>query len=249
VLDLLRVHEEGKMVEVSAILLGAGESKRMGVDKLSLPWGRKTVLEHCLKTLLQSKVKEVIIVLNDRMKWVVDHAKDQKVYPERRFFNPSLKVGFGDAERVKVVSNPYYKRGMSTSVRRGLHAIDASSQGILIALGDQPLIKTRTINALIHAFVQKKGTIVVPSFRGKQGHPVIFHCRYLKELSKLKGDIGGRSIIEKHPEEVRLVRVKSEGVTKDMDTWEDYNPPDPIPSPLSADRQAQVGKEKRRGKK
>jgi molybdenum cofactor cytidylyltransferase len=237
------------MVEVSAILLGAGESKRMGVDKLSLTWGRKTVLEHCLKTLLQSKVKEVIVVVNDRMKRLVDHAKDQKVHPERSFFTPPSKVGFGDAERVKIVNNRYYKRGMSTSVRRGLHAIDPRSHGILIALGDQPLIKTRTINALIHAFVQRKGTIVVPSFRGKQGHPVIFHCRYLKELLKLKGDVGGRSIIERHPGEVRLVRVKSEGVTKDMDTWEDYNPPDAIPPPLPADRQAQVGREKGRGKK
>ncbi len=237
------------MVEVSAILLGAGQSKRMGVDKLSLPWGGKTVLEHCLKTLLQSKVKEVIVVLNGRMKWVVDHAKDQKVHPERRFFTPPSKVGFGDAERVKVVHNPYYKRGMSTSVRRGLHAIDPSSQGILIALGDQPLIKTRTINALIHAFVQRKGTIVVPSFRGKQGHPVIFHCRYLKELLKLKGDVGGRSIIEKHPEEVRLVRVKSEGVMKDMDTWEDYDPPDPIPPPCLPTGRRRWGGEKGGGKK
>jgi molybdenum cofactor cytidylyltransferase len=222
VLDLSKVHEERRMVQVSAILLGAGGSKRMGVDKLSLPWGRKTILEHCLETLLQSKVKEVIVVLNDRMKWVVDHAKDLKVHPNRRLFSPPPKVGFGDAERVKVVNNPYYKRGMSTSVRRGLQAINPRSRGILIALGDQPLIKTRTINALIRAFDQRKGTIVVPSFRGKQGHPVIFHCRYQKELLKLKGDVGGRSIIEKHPEEVRLVRVKSEGVTKDMDTWEDY---------------------------
>jgi molybdenum cofactor cytidylyltransferase len=210
------------MVQVSAILLGAGESKRMGVDKLSLPWGRKTVLEHCLKTLLQSKVKEVIVVLNGRMKWVVEHPRDQKVNPKGRFFNPPSKAGFGDAGRVKVVNNPYYRRGMSTSVRRGLQAIDPRSRGILIALGDQPLIKTRTINALIRAFVQRRGTIVVPSFWGNQGHPVIFHCRYQKELLKLKGDVGGRSIIEKHPEEVRLVRVRSEGVTKDMDTWKDY---------------------------
>jgi len=210
------------MVQVSAILLGAGESRRMGVDKLSLPWGRKTVLEHCLKTLLRSKVKEVIVVLNDRMKRLVDHGKDQKVHRERRIFNPSSKVGFGDAERVKVVNNPYYKRGMSSSIRRGLKMVGSRSLGILIALGDQPFIKTRTVNALISAFLQKRGTIIVPAFQGKQGHPVIFHRRYFSQLSKLTGDTGGKSIIEKYPEEVRLVRVKSEAVTKDMDTWEDY---------------------------
>jgi molybdenum cofactor cytidylyltransferase len=186
---------------VSAILLGAGESKRMGRNKLSLPWGKKTIFEHCLRTLLRSDVREVIVVLSRRIGWVGDQWRDVKV---------------------KVVNNPYYKMGMSTSIRRGLQAIDPSSRGILIALGDQPLIKTRTINALIHAFIQGRGTIVVPSFRGKQGHPVIFHRRYLKELLKLKEDVGGRSIIEKHPEEVCLVRVKSEGVMKDIDTWKDY---------------------------
>ncbi len=187
---------------VSAILLGAGESKRMGRNKLSLPWGKKTIFEHCLGTLLRSDVREVIVVLSHRIGWMENQWRGQNV---------------------KVVKNPYYKRGMSTSIRRGLQAIDPSSQGILIALGDQPLIKTRTINALIHAFVQRRGTIVVPSFRGKQGHPVIFHRRYLKELLKLKGDVGGRSIIEKHPEEVWLVRIKSEGVMKDIDTWKDYH--------------------------
>jgi molybdenum cofactor cytidylyltransferase len=187
---------------VSGILLGAGESKRMGRNKLFLPWGRETVLEHCLKTLLHSKVKEVIVVLNNRMKGRVKDIKENKL---------------------KIVTNPYYKRGMSTSIRRGLQAIDINSRGVLIALGDQPLIKTRTINALIHAFVQRKGAIVIPSFRGRQGHPVVFHRRYLKELLKLKGDVGGRSIIEKHPEDVWFVRVKSESVTKDIDTWKDYH--------------------------
>jgi molybdenum cofactor cytidylyltransferase len=189
------------MEEVSAILLGAGESKRMGVNKLSLPWCRETIFEHCLETLLRSKVKEVIVVLNDRTKKVVERVK---------------------AHKVKVVNNPYPRMGMGHSIRKGLKAIGPNSQGILIALGDQPWVKTRTINALIHAFLQGKGTIVIPSFQGKQGHPVIFHRQYLKGLLKLRGDVGGRSVIEKHPEEVWLARVKSEGVIKDIDTWEDY---------------------------
>jgi len=186
---------------VSAILLGAGESKRMGVDKLSLPWGRKTVLDHTLETLLRSKVKEVITVIRDSKRARVGQIKDHKL---------------------KIVTNPYYKQGMSTSIRRGLQVVDPRSQGVLIALGDQPLLKTRTIDALIHVFTQKRATIVVPSYKGKQGHPVIFHRRYVNELLKLKGDVGGRSIIEKYPKEVWLVHVKSRGVTKDMDTWKDY---------------------------
>ena len=186
---------------VAAILLGAGESKRMGTDKLSLPWGKKTVLEHCFETLLQSKVRELVIVLSVR--------------------NKGIKNLF-QRKKVKIVVNPHSKRGMSTSIRRGLRAIHPSSDGILISLGDQPFLKARTINTLIRAFDQGKGGIIVPSFRGRKGHPVIFHRRYKKELLNLRGDIGGRFLIERHPEEVRVVPIKSEGVVKDVDTWQDY---------------------------
>jgi molybdenum cofactor cytidylyltransferase len=137
---------------ISAILLGAGKSKRMGVDKLSLPWGRRTVLEHCFATLLRSEVQELVIVLGIRNKGVKNLFRGRKV---------------------KVVINPYSSRGMSTSIRRGLTALRSRSDGILIALGDQPLLKTTTINALIHAFQKGKGGIVIPSFQGRQGHPVI----------------------------------------------------------------------------
>jgi molybdenum cofactor cytidylyltransferase len=186
---------------ISAILLGAGASKRMGVDKLSLPWGRKTVLEHCFETLLRSQVHELVVVLgirNNEMKNLIQGRK------------------------VKVVINPHSHGGMSTSIRRGLQAIHPSCHAILIALGDQPFLKTRTINALMHAFDQGKGGVIVPSFRGRKGHPVIFHRRYKKELLDLKGDVGGRSIIERHPEDLRVVPVKSIGVVKDVDTWQDY---------------------------
>jgi molybdenum cofactor cytidylyltransferase len=189
------------MSKNSAILLGAGESKRMGVDKLSLPWGRRTILEHCFETLLRSEVEELVVVLGIRNKEVKNLFQGRKV---------------------KVVINPHSKRGMSTSIRKGLQAIHPSSDGILIALGDQLFLKTRTINALLRAFGQGKGGIVVPSFQGKKGHPVIFHRRYKRELLNLKGDVGGRSIIERHPEDVRVVPVKSIGVVKDVDTWQDY---------------------------
>ncbi|MGB9628448.1 MAG: molybdenum cofactor cytidylyltransferase [Thermodesulfobacteriota bacterium] len=188
-------------IRVSAILLGAGESKRMGVDKLSLPWGRETVLEHCFKTLLQSDIREVVVVLSER--------------------NKNFKDRF-QGNKVKVVVNPNPERGMSSSIKRGIKAIDPKSQGILIALGDQPFLKTRTINALIHAFSSKKGKIVVPSYEGTKGNPVLFDRCYREELLSLEGDVGGRSIVEKFSKNVRLLRTKSKGVVRDIDTWEDY---------------------------
>jgi len=188
------------MVRVSAILLGAGESKRMGVNKLFLPWGKKTVFEHCLDILLRSNVKEVVVVVNHRTKRMM------------RF----------RGRRVKVILNPHYREGMSASIRRGIRATDPNSQGILIALGDQPLLQTRTINALIRAFSQKRGGIVLPSYRGRGGHPVLFDRCYEKMLLSLQGDVGGKSIIERDPGNVIRVQTKSEAVVKDIDTWKDY---------------------------
>ena len=189
------------MRKISAILLAAGESKRMGVNKLALPWGRKTVLERCVDVLVRSNIKEVVVVLSDRTKALGSRLRGPKV---RR------------------VMNPNYERGMSTSIRRGVQAVDRKSDGILIALGDQPLLRTKTINALIHALVQEKGKIIVPIFRGRRGHPVLFGPTFAKELLQLKGDVGARSLLQRHPKSVFEVRTRSEGVVVDVDTWNDY---------------------------
>jgi molybdenum cofactor cytidylyltransferase len=186
---------------ISAILLGAGESRRMGVNKLSLPWGSRTIFERSLHSLLQSEVDEVIVVINKKMRAFVIPLRGPKI---------------------RVLLNPFYKKGMSTSIRRGLRAIRPETRGILIALGDQPYLKPRTVNTLIHAFKRKKGEIIVPTYRGRRGHPVIFDRKYGVELSKLRGDSGARAIIEKHSEKVFRVRIKSQAVVKDIDLWEDY---------------------------
>ncbi len=187
--------------KVSAILLGAGQSRRMGFDKLSLPLGKKTVLERSVDAFVRSNVKEVVVVLGGRTK--------------------ALR-GTLEGFKVKVIINPQYRKGMSTSIRQGIRAISPESQGILIALGDQPFVKRRTINALIGAFFRRKRGIVVPSFRGEKGHPVIFDRRYKKELLALRGDAGGKRVLEKYSHDVTEVQTKCEGVVKDLDTREDY---------------------------
>ena len=159
------------------------------------------MLEHCFQTLLRSEAEEVVVVLSPR--------------------NQGTR-GLFQGRNVKIVINPLFKMGMSTSIRRGLQGIHANCQGILIALGDQPFLKTRTVDALIHAFDQGEGGIILPSFTGKRGHPVIFDRRFRKELMNLRGDAGGRSIVESHPAEVRVVPVKSAGVVRDVDTWPAY---------------------------
>jgi molybdenum cofactor cytidylyltransferase len=192
---------------VSAILLGAGRSLRMGRDKLMLPWGKKTVFEHCLGTLLRSDLEEVNVIFSERNQAVKDWMKD---YP------PLFR------RRIKLVQNRYWRRGMSTSIRRGLESLCPDAQGILIVLGDQPLLKRGTVNALIHAFTPGREEIVVPFYGKKRGNPVLFDRSYIRKLSKLRGDVGGRSVIDRHPDKVIRVRTRSEAVVTDIDTWEEY---------------------------
>jgi molybdenum cofactor cytidylyltransferase len=186
---------------ISAVLLGAGEGKRMGKDKLSLPLGEKTVLERSLEALVRSDVDEVLVVVREK---------------------PEDRGGLFRDRRVRFVINPDFRCGMSASVRRGIRAMNPRSQGVLIALGDQPFLKPRTINALIRAFLRNKGGIVLPVYRGKTGHPVLFDRSFAARLLQLEGDVGGRSVVEAHREKIVLVRTRSKAVLQDIDTRKDY---------------------------
>jgi molybdenum cofactor cytidylyltransferase len=196
-----------KIKWVSAILLGAGESKRMGRDKLMLPWGKGTVLEHCLEVLLRSETREVVVVVRSRSEEFEDRINKYPAFMRKK---------------IKVVVNPDYLEGMSSSIRKGLRFVDPGSSGVLIALGDQPLLKANTINALIHAFIHGKRKIAIPFYHNKRGNPVLFDRGYIRGLKRVRGDTGGRSIIENHPDEVVRVRIRSEAVVRDIDTWGEY---------------------------
>jgi molybdenum cofactor cytidylyltransferase len=186
---------------LSAILLAAGESKRMGKTKQLMPLGRSTLLEQTIDNLLDSSVDETIVVLGHKAEEI---------------------AGKIAGRPVKIVINPDYSQGMSTSVIAGLMLVDPRSQAVMLAMGDQPLVASITINQLVETFNQNKKGIAVPTYRGRRGHPIIFDIKYKAELFTLKGDIGGREIIRNHPEDVLMVAVDSESIISDIDTQEDY---------------------------
>jgi len=169
---------------------------------LRLPLGKKVIFQHCLDALLDSEVEQVNIIFSK---------------PSR-----ALQECFAPSRRIKLVQNRQPQRGMSGSIRKGLNNLDPGVDGALIALGDQPLLKKRTINALIRAFHPGEGEIVVPVYQGRRGNPVLFDRIYFEELLRLRGDAGGRSVIQRHPDKIVRVRTKSEAVVKDIDTPEEY---------------------------
>lgn len=186
---------------ISAILLAAGESKRMGRLKPGLPLGNSTILEQSIDNLVHSRIDELIVVLGYRAQELME------------------KVA---GRQVKTVINPDYEQGMSTSVIAGLHMVDDKAQAVLFALADQPFIDSKIVDKLIDGFSRHSKGIVVPAYRGRRGHPVIFAVRYREELLRLRGDVGGRQIIKEHTDDVLEIPVDSESINVDIDTMSDY---------------------------
>ena len=113
---------------------------------------------------------------------------------------------------------------MSTSLRRGLMAANQAADGFLVVLADQPAITPEIIDRLIDSFgrVQPGKNIVAPSFRGRRGHPVLFGRKYREEFGGLTGEVGGREILARHPEDILVLEVDTDAVLIDLDTPEDY---------------------------
>jgi len=187
---------------ISAILLAAGESKRMGELKQLMPFGQNTtIVEQAIDNLLSSAVSEVIVVVGYRAEEVIKNI-----------------VG----KPVKIAINPNYRQGMSTSIIAGLNLVDSRAQAVMLTLGDQPLINSQTINRLIEEFHNHDRGIAIPTYQGRRGHPIIFAIKYKEKLLELKGDIGGRQIVKDHPDDILEVAVNAGGIITDIDTISDY---------------------------
>jgi len=186
---------------ISVIILAAGESRRMGEPKQLMPLGKTTILQHTVDNFLNSEVHDVIVVVGYRAEEVISLIADRSV---------------------TITVNSAYREGMSTSIIAGLSLISEKTQGIMLALADQPFIDSHTINHLIEAFGAHNENIAIPVYQGKRGHPIIFAIKYKEALLRLKGDIGGREIIGQHPDDILEVPVNCEGICVDIDTVDNY---------------------------
>ncbi|MBI4330510.1 MAG: molybdenum cofactor cytidylyltransferase [Chloroflexi bacterium] len=185
---------------ISAIILAAGESKRMGRLKQLLPLEGKTLIERTVDTVLASAVDETIVVLGHQAEAIEPLLKDRPV---------------------KMVLNRRYREGMSASLKAGLESVSSSSEAVLMVLADQPGLTADIIDRLLAAYRQKKGGVITPVYRGRRGNPVLIDIKYRPELMKLTGDVGARQLVAAHPEDVYEVEAGSDAILQDIDTEED----------------------------
>lgn len=186
---------------ISAIVLAAGRSTRMGRNKLVLPLDGKPVLQRVLDALKGSKVDETVVVLGGGAEEV------------RRMI---------DLRGAKVVVNRHYAEGMSTSIKAGLASVSRSADAVIIVLGDQPLLSAALVDSLIHGFLAEGAPVVVPVHLRKRGNPVLFARSIFPEVMKISGDRGAKSVMEAHGDDVREVRAIGAGAAIDVDTPSDY---------------------------
>jgi molybdenum cofactor cytidylyltransferase len=187
---------------VAAIILAAGRSSRMGSHKLLLPYKGRPIVNWVLAAACASQADPVIVIIGHEAQQV-----EAALQAERWFL---------------ALHNPWYVDGMSTSLRIGLAATPNDVNGAIILLGDQPLITPKIINAMIAGSAREPDAIIAASYQGRRGNPVLFPRKYFAELETITGDEGGRSVLARHPERVRLVEIDDALAGADVDTPEEY---------------------------
>lgn len=184
-----------------ALILAAGESKRMGAPKLLLPFGEKTIIETILDNVLQSQIKNILVVLGANKEKILKKIKN---YP------------------VNISFNPNYKQGMLSSVQCGFQNLPRSTQAALVCLGDQPSISCSVINAVTDAYKETKKGIVLPTYKSQRGHPLLIDMKFSRKINRLDPEIGLRGLIHDHSDSIMEVEVNKPGILQDIDDRNDY---------------------------
>jgi molybdenum cofactor cytidylyltransferase len=184
---------------IAALLLAAGRSTRMGgANKLLEPIDGVPMVARTAQRLLSSRARPIIAVLGNQA--------------------DAIERALGKLP-VERVHNPAFAEGLSTSLKWGLAALPDDIDGVVVCLGDMPLIAGRDIDRLIAAFNPLEGrAIIVPTRRGKRGNPVLWAKRFFSEMAELAGDVGAKHLIGEHEELVCEIEMDSDGVLIDIDT-------------------------------
>ena len=202
--------------QTAAIILAAGSSSRMGHGrhKLLLPLHDRPVLAHVLDAVLASQARPIVLVLGHQPEQVRAHITTYTTHPD-----------------LQIIENPDYLQGMSTSMRLGIQTLqiygykkwkNESIDSALVLLGDQPLITSQHIDALITTYRATGKKIIAPIYEGKRGNPILFDASLFPELLEVTGDEGGRSVLERHREEIATVEMGNPLANIDVDTWDAY---------------------------
>ena len=186
---------------VSGLILAAGASTRLGQPKQLLPFGTTTLLGRVVaEARAASALDEVVVVIGGATTEV------------RR------RVDFAGA---KVVENPEFAQGCSSSYRTGLEALDPRAQAVAVLLGDQPGVDRTVVDTVVDEWRLTQDRIMLASYKTREGHPLVFARALFDQLVALQGDKAAWKIVDAHRDWIRAVPVDRPH-PRDVNTWEDY---------------------------
>ena len=188
---------------ISAILLAAGLSKRMGGEnKLTKEIEGIPLIKRSVKNIIASAVDELIIVLGYQ-KEIIEKLIDKN-------------------EKIKFVFNKNFESGMASSIKTGLNHLSENTKAFFICLGDMPMVNQNTYNKLIEYKNNKE--IIVPTYKGKQGNPVLFPKSMKKKLiMTIQGDFGAKKILERNKDKIFNLEINDQSITKGFNNQGDFN--------------------------
>ncbi len=187
---------------ISAILTAAGQSTRMnGENKLTKEVKGMPLIKHSIKNILDSSIDELIIILGH-----------EKEIIEKLIINN---------KKIKIVFNKNFKNGLSSSIKTGLKHLSKNTNAFFICLADMPLVNKNIYNELIESM--KNNEIVVPTYKGQYGNPVLFSKSMKSSIMKIQGDIGAKNLIELNKDKVLKHEVDDRGIKKDFNTIDNFD--------------------------
>jgi len=187
---------------IAAILLAAGQSKRMGQPKMLLPWGQSTVIEQVITTFLKAGIEDLIVVTGGAREQVENVINP---YPVRKVYNKDHAAG-----------------EMLSSIQWGLRMMRDDSEATLIGLGDQPQIQEGSVRLICESYKDNPSSLIVPSFQMRRGHPWLVTRHLWSEILVLRPPESPRDFLNRHTNEIHYVSVDTPSILADLDTPEDY---------------------------
>lgn len=192
---------------LTAIILAAGQGRRMGTLKQLLPWKDGTILETVVRTVLACSE------LDDEVRVVLGAGRDRIRAALENIVDP----------RLRLVENTDHGRGMLSSIKCGVKDLPEASQGFMIVLGDQPLIQPELVSTLARHWLKNKADFLLPVHQGRRGHPVLVSAKYTRQVLELEDRDGGlRQLIARHGERVQTLTVGTPAIHIDLDNPREY---------------------------
>ena len=189
---------------ISAILLAAGESKRIPLEnKLIKNFKGKPLINHILKSLIKSKVSKIIIVLG------YEHIK--------------IKSFLLKSKKIILITNKNYKDGISSSIKLGLKKINRKNKGFIITHSDMPFIKISHINKICSSLLKTGALVHAMKYKNTIGNPIGFNISILSKFKKIKGDVGAKYMVKRLKKNSNFIKVTSKKAFKDLDLRKDFN--------------------------